>query len=254
VKRGTSGTNAQYVLCVAPGSKAARPASQRKLGARSVACGWSGVTSSREPMPLAGSAGSCPGAVAPAPANESESSTTERRARAATRWVHGRARQHRPQPDGEVSDKLGLVSEVGQIRERSLWSERKLAVLTVNAVVLHRAKPRAVLRCLGRYAEHRGHRCLWGGARSVSDCLASLRLSERNGAEAQLVKRTRKWSGAAAKLASQSSCAAEQCGSGELPIWANRVTWREPKPMGCEPHRRSGARQRQARLAQVSAL
>ena len=25
---------------------------------------------------------------------------------------------------------------------------------------------------------------------------------------------------------------AEQCGSGELVIWANRVTWREPKPMG----------------------
>jgi hypothetical protein len=24
----------------------------------------------------------------------------------------------------------------------------------------------------------------------------------------------------------------EQCGSGELAIWANRVTWREPKPMG----------------------
>lgn len=109
MKRGTSGTNAQYVLCVAPGSKArtqARRHEHRKPRR-------SGVTTSREPMPLAGSAGSCPGAVAIAPANESESSTTERRARAATRWGHGRARQHRPQPDGEVSDQLGLVSEVG---------------------------------------------------------------------------------------------------------------------------------------------
>lgn len=72
------------------------------------------VTTSREPMPfLPGLLDSMPGAVATAQANNSESSTTERRARAATRWVHGRDRQHRPQPGDEVSDQLGLVSEVG---------------------------------------------------------------------------------------------------------------------------------------------
>ena len=73
----------------------------------------------------------------------------------------------------------------------------------------------------------------FGGARAVPDCLGSLRPSERNGAEAQLVKRTRKWSGAAAKLASQSSCAAEPCGSGEGHVansaCPNRVTWREAR-------------------------
>ena len=37
-------------------------------------------------------------------ASESDSSTTERSARAATRWVHGRARQTCPEPAAVVSD------------------------------------------------------------------------------------------------------------------------------------------------------
>ena len=47
-------------------------------------------------------------------ASESDSSTAERSARAATRWGHGRARQTRTQPGGEVSDQFGLSSGVGQ--------------------------------------------------------------------------------------------------------------------------------------------
>ena len=66
------------------------------------------------------------GAVAPAQANESDSSTTERRARAATRWLHGRDRQHRTQPGGEVSDQFGFVSEDGQFRERSALERNKV--------------------------------------------------------------------------------------------------------------------------------
>ena len=46
------------------------------------------------------------------------------------RWVHGRDRTHCTQPDGEVSDQFGFASEVGQLRERSLRSDQKLAVLT----------------------------------------------------------------------------------------------------------------------------
>ena len=108
---------------------------------------------------------SMPGAVAIAQANDSESSTTERRARAATRWVHGRDRQHRPQSGDEVSDQFGFVSEVGVFCDAGVTR----AVLTVNADVLGdrrslapyywcpgRAKPRGHISVLGRYAEHRG--------------------------------------------------------------------------------------------------
>ena len=108
---------------------------------------------------------SMPGAVAIAQANDSESSTTERRARAATRWVHGRDRQHRPQPGDEVSDQFGFVSEVGVFCDAGVTR----AVLTVNADVLGdrrslapyywcpgRAKPRGHISVVGRYAEHRG--------------------------------------------------------------------------------------------------
>ena len=76
------------------------------------------TTEPRSRFIFAGSAGLVPGVVAPAQANESDSSTTERSARAATRWVHGRARQHRTQPGGEVSDQFGLISEVGHFSER----------------------------------------------------------------------------------------------------------------------------------------
>ena len=51
----------------------------------------------------------------------SDSSTAERSARAATRWVHGRDRTHGTQPDGEVSDQFGLVSEDGQFRASESW-------------------------------------------------------------------------------------------------------------------------------------
>ena len=46
--------------------------------------------------------------------------------------MHGRARQHRPQPGGEVSDQLGFVSEVGVFCDAGA----KRAVLTAFADVL----------------------------------------------------------------------------------------------------------------------
>jgi hypothetical protein len=76
-----------------------------------------------------------------AKAIESDSSTTERSARAATRWLHGRARQTRTESGGEVSDQFGFISEVGHSSGRrngapAECSVRKMAVLTINADVL----------------------------------------------------------------------------------------------------------------------
>ena len=59
-------------------------------------------------------------------------------------------------------------------------------MLTVITAVLHRAKPRGAIAGLGR-AEPRGH-FAFGRARLNPDCLASLRPSERNGTELELVK------------------------------------------------------------------
>jgi len=74
---------------------------------------------------IAGSADSFPAQSRQREANESDSSMAERSARAATRWLHGRDRQHRTQPGGEVSDQFGLSSGVGQFRKRSLRSAAK---------------------------------------------------------------------------------------------------------------------------------
>ena len=124
--------------------------------------------------------------------------------------MHGRARQHRTQPGGEVSDQFGFFSEVGQFSERrnrapAECSGRKMAVLTVIAAVLAGrslaayclssatggASRRIAVSCpceasraiagLGRYAEHRGLWFLFLRARTMFfDCLASLRPSERS--------------------------------------------------------------------------
>ncbi len=166
----------------------------------------SSVTTSREPMPLAGSAGSCPGAVAPAPAKLSDSSTAERSARAATRWVHGRDRTHCTQPDGEVSDQFGFVSEVGQIRERSLRSDRNLAVLTVNAGVL---AGRSLAAYCGVLADMRSIAASGVfGAHEPFPTVSPVcgRRNKRSGSLLRL-SADAEWSEAAAKLASQSSCA-----------------------------------------------
>ena len=74
---------------------------------------------------------------------------------------------------------------------------------------------------------------VFGCARKFFDCLASLRPSERSDSvrvacEAVRdsgVERVQSW-----RVSHRAR--AEQCGSGELAIWANRVTWREAKPMG----------------------
>jgi len=93
------------------------------------------------PATYAGSADSFPAQSRQREANESDSSTAERSARDATRWLHGRDRQTRTQPGGEVSDQFGFISEVGHFSGRrngasEECSVRKMAVLTVIADVL----------------------------------------------------------------------------------------------------------------------
>jgi len=77
------------------------------------------VTTRAKSMPLAGSAGLVPGAVATARANDSESSTTERSAGLRPQGVGVRIVSPAPQPGVEVSDQFGFVSEAGQFRKRS---------------------------------------------------------------------------------------------------------------------------------------
>ena len=97
-------------VCCVPSRKQSRhPASQRSEK-RSVGC-------SLMPTPPQSQQHSrrvaFPGAVAPAPAKISDSTTAERRAWAATRWQHGRARQTCPQPAAVVSDQSVFTSEFG---------------------------------------------------------------------------------------------------------------------------------------------
>ena len=133
-----------------PGSKAARPASQRKLGARSVACGWSAVPTSREPMPLAGSAGSCPGAVAIAQANNSESSTVQRRFERTTARVTGGERA----PDRSATAK-SQTNLVWSVRSACFATQEQTRRAHGYCGGPGRAKPRGPIAGLGRYAEHR---------------------------------------------------------------------------------------------------
>ena len=107
------------VVCC-PGSKAD---AQPRNGVRSVASAVPSCQRRRKASnTMPGLLDSFPGAVAPAPATFSDSTTAECRARAATRWVHGRARQHCPESGVEVSDQFGFVSESGQFR-MATWGE-----------------------------------------------------------------------------------------------------------------------------------
>ena len=167
-------------------------------------------TPPRSQRSLYRSAGIVPAQSRQREANESDSSTTERSARDATRWVHGRDRQTRTQPGGEVSDQFGLSSGVGQPRTRSgaglsprllpvLGDMRSIApILPVLAV----AKPRG-LWCF-----------VFLGAHDAFDCLGCLRPSKRRSVSQAWsrccsggMQGWSDWSGAGAKLASQSSCA-----------------------------------------------
>jgi hypothetical protein len=127
---------------------------------------------------------SFPGAVAPAPAKFSDSTTAERRAWAATRWQHGRARQTCPQPAAVVSDQSVLpVSSAVSVRRNvacemkavQKWPISRLFLVSCPCVA-SRANalssatggasrrnavtwPDEVTRPIagrGRYAEHRG--------------------------------------------------------------------------------------------------
>jgi hypothetical protein len=139
--------------------------------------------------------------VAIAQANDSESSVAERRSwRTATRGS-GCGPEAGPQPDAEVSDQFGLVSEADQFRASESWPGSRLFRWS----------------CPGRHAEHRAHNAgflagrslaafgIFGSARAVSDCLASLRPAERTQRELGSSVADAEWSAAVAKLASQSS-------------------------------------------------
>jgi len=82
----------------------------------------------------------------------SDSATAERRAWAATRWQHGRARQTCPQPAAVVSDQSGFTSEFGcfcplQCSLRN-GGGAEMADLTIIADCLGRAEPRGLMRVL----------------------------------------------------------------------------------------------------------
>jgi len=167
-------------VCCVPSRKQSRhPASQRSEK-RSVGCSLM-PTSPQSQQHFAGSR--FPASSRQRERHFSDSTTAERRAWAATRWQHGRARQTCPQPAAVVSDQSGFTSEFGgfcplQCSLRN-GGGAEMADLTViatssatggasrrNADVCGRTKSRGHIAGLGRYAEHRGlwnlwaHRCL----------------------------------------------------------------------------------------------
>ena len=88
-----------------------------------------------------------------------DSTTAERRAWAATRWVHGRARQTCPQPAAVVSDQFCFTSEFGcfcplQCSLRN-GGGAEMADLTVIAASCTGRSLAVLLLCLRRQAEPR---------------------------------------------------------------------------------------------------
>ena len=137
-------------------------------------------------------------------AKTSESSAAERRSERATPKGDGVGSTAGSQPDDEVSDQCGLVSESGQFHGTQCsesWPRSRLS------------------RCPGRHAEHRAHNAaaldgrslaafgIFGCDRAVLDCLGSLQPAERMQRELASFLADAKWSAAAAKLTSQSSVA-----------------------------------------------
>ena len=97
-----------------------------------------------------------------------DSTTAERRAWAATRWVHGRARQTCPQPAAVVSDQFCFTSEFGcfcplQCSLRN-GGGAEMADLTVNSDVL-------AGRSLAAYCWS----CPCEASRAIADFLADMR-------------------------------------------------------------------------------
>jgi len=180
----TSGTNAQYVLCEAPGSKA-RPQARRNEHRKPRR---SFVTTRR----FADAFGRvCWVTASPA--------TGRSRASASPGFgvFDDRA-------EGEGCDAMGGASRTCHLGALGSTARSLAAKSQTNLELSVRAAWFAT--------QERNAPCsrqIQRGRTSCSDCRGSWRPPERNGAEAQLAKRTRKWSGAVAKLASQSSCAGE---------------------------------------------
>jgi hypothetical protein len=146
----------------------------------------------------------------------SESSPAERRARAATRWVRGALGSTARSLAAKSQTNLVLSVRPDSFGAKPHWRSSE-------------SLPGSRLLLLSWPGEAARPSVAVGGARAVPDCLASLRPSERNGAAAQLVKRTQ--SGVERRQSWRVShrARAAQGGSGEL---ANRGTWRKPKPVG----------------------
>ncbi len=137
--------------------------------------------------------------------NCSESSSSERRSERATPQGVRAGSTAGSQPDDEVSDQCGWVSESGLFASAAMqsWSVSRLWLRF----------------CRGRHAEHRAHiaaavagRSLAafgvftvGRDRAVLDCLSSLRPAERTQRELASSVADAECSAAGAKLASQSS-------------------------------------------------
>ncbi len=181
-------------------------------------------------------------------ANESDSSTTERSARAATRWVHGPRsadphaawrRSVRPTPCGGPPSVRSAILPGGETeRQRSVasgkWPCSRLLPMSWPGEA---SRPTAVSSATGGASRRIAVSCpceasraiagllvgrslatisvlLFRGRTTFSDCLASLRPSERSESAppvraAPAFGGSRQRSGAGAKLASQSSCAGE---------------------------------------------
>jgi len=159
-------------------------------------------------MPLAGSAGLVSGAVAIAPANDSESSPTERRSlRTATRGS-GCGPEAGPQPGDEVSDKLGLVSEAGQFHASESWLGSRL---------LPRSCPGGASRAIAvSWPICGASRPLVSlGAHELFLTVSPVcgRRNERSGSLVHL-SADAEWSEAAAKLASQAGVRLPSSGAG----------------------------------------
>ena len=145
----------------------------------------------------------CPAQSRQREAKDSESSMAERRSERATPKGDGAGSTAGSQPDDEVSDQCGLVSESGLFASaaKQSWSVSRLWLRS----------------CLGRHAEHRAHIAaalarrslaasgVVGCDRAVLDCLGSLQPAERMQRELASFLADAKWSAAAAKLTRQSS-------------------------------------------------
>ena len=115
-----------------------------------VVCG-PGSTPSCQPPPRMAMTSTCavaasiPGAVAPARSQFSDSTTAERRAWAATRWQHGRARQTCPQPAAVVSDQFVFPAGSASFASAACGAPRKLDRHRDYCWCLARAKHRGLL-------------------------------------------------------------------------------------------------------------